>query len=156
MNRILRIAMLPIVAVVLLAACKEPESMEQFVKAAGSKGISTEQLGFFADFEFPMTEKSGSYDLSFYTRVDLPKAVTLQALEPMQLDIEWYSPERADSAVFVETVYLDGGMERGVVKSYRTEVKPRPAGNWTFKVCIPETPRGFRGLGMICKKHGTR
>lgn len=155
MNKILCCAAL--LAAALFTACDEPESYEQFVKAPEGKGIAADNLAFFAEFEFPMKDASKSYDLSFYTRVDLPAAVTLQLLDPMRLDVEWFSPACADSAAFAETVYLDGGMERGVVKTYRTAVSPRPVGNWKIKVCIPETPRGFRGLGMICKRNdGTR
>lgn len=125
---------------VLAAACVEPASYEQFVRAGDSAS------GPYV-FELPLTDTLAAYDLSFYTAP--PK-------RNLRLEVSWSG--------FAETVYYPAGKSSAL---YRSEVRPERTdfpsdgtepGSFTISVLVPEPPADFRGLGMICsrKKDGTR
>lgn len=125
-------------------SCSEPAAYEHF-----EKGTETHE------FTLPLTDTTAFYDLYFYTRVDrvasLPDSVC-----SMRLDVDWYAPQMPDSVVFSESVYLPYQFGKGEMEPYRTRMALRPAGEWTVKVNVPRQPEGYRGIGMICKKNGTR
>lgn len=129
-----------IVTLAVLSAClccARPESLEMFVPAAKAQdGV------YIFDFELPDT--LAAYDFSFFARVDGPQ------LDSLPLKVMWLDPSGEG---FTETVYMDTEKE---LELYRKDVVPVRAGQWRICVRPSVTSEGFRGLGLICKEHGTR
>lgn len=121
----------------LAVCCTEPGTQDSFVSRS-------EAAGGIYEFTFQIEDIRTDYNFSFFTRVD----GKWQAAIPLY--VKWLSPS-GDS--FSETVYFRAGEE---VEPYRSEVALAEEGDWRISVSVPEAPRGFRGLGMICKKNGTR
>jgi hypothetical protein len=124
---------------VLLTSCREPMSMEKFVKGEGP-------YTFFVD----MVDSTASYDFDFYTRVDAPLD-SLRKLVAMPLQVTWTSPS---FHVFREDVYLpmEGKtslFSRQVRAPYRAEVRPEEWGPWQVVVRVPDPPEGLCGMGLV-------
>ncbi|MCQ2182291.1 MAG: hypothetical protein MJY89_02660 [Bacteroidales bacterium] len=125
----------------LTYGCVRPETTEQFVR-------SKDSVGGVYSFDVAFEDTAGTYDLSFFTRIDTP----LRAEEPacMRLDVLWRAPSGKSSG---ETVYMDVAEQR---EKYRSGVVPKEFGKWRIDVKIPDPPEGLRGLGMIIEHNGTR
>ena len=122
-----------------LSGCRQPGSYEQFVLARdAADGV----YRFFLD----MTDSTATYDISFYTP---PLADTLQT----QLIVDWGFVSVEGSFVHRDTVWMPLGE---VCSLYRSGVRPYPADMWEISVTVLDPPEDFRGLGIICKRNGTR
>lgn len=129
------------VLLLLFACCAPDAGYSQFVK------ITEAERGVYP-FEVSVEDTLSTYTYSFYTRIDARPSNN--ARNAMRLDVTWTSPSGRTAE---ETVYMDISKEAGV---YRSGVRMREAGNWKFDVRVPDVPNGFCGLGIICKKDGTR
>ena len=123
---------------ILLAGCREPMSVERFVKGEGP-------YTFFVD----MSDSTASYDFAFYTRIDAP-ADSLRDRPALPLSVTWTSPS---FHVFREEVYLplEGQstfFSRQIRVPYRAGVRPEEWGPWTLTVRVDGAPEGFRGMGL--------
>lgn len=134
------------VAAAAAAGCAQPSSVELFVPA--SRAVD----GVYS-FGVDMSDSLAVYDLAFFTRVDRPGARRSLTRPAIRLDLEWVSPGGEKSG---ETVYMPSGDEKGVLQSYRRGVRPSEAGVWTLNAEVVQPEDGFRGLGIICKRNGTR
>ena len=128
-----------VAALLLLAAsCSKPASYEQFIRRdAAPEGV----YGFELDF----SDSTALYDLSFY-------APAVKRDTMLALDVLWSCPG-ADS--LQERVYLPM-KGREVIELYRSDAAPAPAGIWKLSVKVDGAPEDFLGIGIICKRHGTR
>jgi hypothetical protein len=122
-----------------LAGCKEPMSVERFVKGEGP-------YTFFVE----MTDTTASYDFDLYTRVDAPRD-SLRKLTVLPLTVTWTSPS---FHMFKEEVYLPmegqgSFFSRQVRAPYRAEVRPVEWGRWVVTVRVDNPPEGLRGMGLI-------
>ena len=120
----------------LLAACAEPSSREQFIRSDGS-----------GEYSFPveMNDSSAVYDLSFYTVIDKPllRSDTLGFI-PMKL--LWRSP----SGMYMsEKVFYPAD---SLLVCYRRNLEPVDTGTWILEVSVENEPEGMRGLGLIVAK----
>lgn len=123
-------------AVLLLAACAEPPSMERFILSDGS-----------GEYSFPveMNDSTAVYDLSFYTVIDRhPLHPDTLSFIPMAL--LWRSPS---GMYFSENVYYPADSLR---VCYRRGLEPLEAGTWELVVTVGNEPDGMRGLGLIVAK----
>ena len=126
-------------AICLLTACREPMSVERFVRGEGP-------YTFFVD----MGDTTAAYDFDFYTRVDAPLD-SLRKMSALPLTVTWTSPS---FHVFREEVYmpLEGRttfFSRQVREPYRADVRPVEPGPWTLSVRVSNPPEGLRGLGLV-------
>ena len=126
----------------LLTGCKEPMSVERFVKGEGP-------FTFFVD----MSDSTATYDFDFYTRVDAPLD-SLRKLAALSLQVTWTSPS---FHVFREDVYMPmegrtSFFSREVRAPYRADVSPEEPGPWTLSVRVEDIPEGFCGLGLVVKR----
>lgn len=132
----------------VLAACGEPSSFEEFVRADKAEN------GVY-EFVLDLTDSLSSYDISLFTKVDAPVMGTVHASSSMGLEIAWREAGTSIPALS-ETVYLPYGEKGGGASLYRSGVKPSSPGSWTVSVRPVEPPSGLRGIGIICKRNGTR
>jgi hypothetical protein len=124
---------------ILLTSCREPMSMEKFVKGEGP-------YTFFVD----MVDSTASYDFDFYTRVDAPLD-SLRKLVAMPLQVTWTSPS---FHVFREDVYLPMEGKTSLFSlqvraPYRAGVRPEEWGPWQVVVRVPDPPEGLCGMGLV-------
>ena len=124
---------------ILLTGCREPMSVERFVKGEGP-------YTFFVD----MGDSTASYDFDLYTRVDAP-VDTLRKMAALPLQVIWTSPS---FHVFREEVYLpmDGKMSlfsKQVRAPYRAGVRLDEWGQWQIVVRVQDPPEGLCGMGLI-------
>ena len=124
---------------ILLTGCREPMSVERFVKGEGP-------YTFFVE----MSDSTASYDFDLYTRVDAP-ADSLRKLAALPLQVTWTSPT---FHVFREEVYLpmDGKMSlfsKQVRAPYRAGIKPIEWGPWQLVVWVQDPPEGLCGMGLV-------
>ena len=124
---------------ILLAGCREPMSVERFVKGEGP-------YTFFVDME----DSTSTYDFDLYTRVDAPLD-TLRRMAALPLQVTWTSPS---FHVFREEVYLpmEGKtslFSRQVRAPYRAGVQPVEWGQWVVGVRVTDPPEGLCGMGLI-------
>ena len=124
---------------ILLTGCREPMSVERFVKGEGP-------YTFFVE----MSDSTASYDFDLYTRVDAP-ADSLRKLAALPLQVTWTSPT---FHVFREEVYLpmDGKMSlfsKQVRAPYRAGVRPEEWGPWQLVVRVQDPPEGLCGMGLV-------
>lgn len=124
----------------LLAGCRAPVSVEQFVKGAGPYS-----------FPLDLSDTTVVYDLDFYTMLDAPVTDG-----EMPLVVHWKAPS---GALFSETVYfpLSGKEFLGstqVRAPYRAGVSPSEPGLWSMVVSVPDTVSvpGLLGLGLVVTK----
>lgn len=125
----------------LVAACREPSSLEEFIPAPGPY-----------EFQVEMSDTTVSYDFSFFTRLDGYPS-DLQAAHELPLRITWISP--SDSS-YTENVYMplsgrSSMFSRQVFQPYRAHVRPVQPGLWTLRVAIPyaDGREILRGLGLV-------
>ena len=124
---------------ILLTGCREPMSVERFVKGEGP-------YTFFVD----MVDSTASYDFDFYTRVDAPLD-SLRKIQALPLQVTWTSPS---FHVFREDVYLpmEGKtslFSRQVRAPYRAGVRPEEWGPWQVVVKVQDPPEGLCGMGLV-------
>lgn len=129
---------------VFALSCVRPSTVGQFVEQKNAVG------GVYG-FELFMPDTMLRYDVSFFFRVD-PPFYRAGGKSRLEMYTEWVSP--SDSVFLRDTVWMDYDVVRGGLALYRSGVELSP--NWKLKVRIPQTPRGFGGLGVICKENGTR
>ena len=132
-----------VLLLVLFSGCREPMSVERFVKGEGP-------YTFFLELD----DTAATYDFDFYTRVDAPLD-SLRKLTAMPLLVTWTSPS---FHVFREEVYmpLEGRttfFSREVRAPYRADVQPEEYGPWTLTVRAEDLPEGFCGLGLVVKRN---
>lgn len=130
----------------LLFACAPPSSTEEFIKVRDARN------GIYS-FKVDMSDSLAVYDLSFYTRVDRNSLTSSGEAPRIRLVATWISPS---GETFSETVYLPSGDAEGMVRKYRSGVQPKEPGVWTLNVKAYSQEKGFRGLGLICDRNGTR
>ena len=128
--------------VLIITGCKEPMSVEKFVKGDGP-------YTFLVD----MSDSTASYDFDLFTRVDAPLD-TLRKLSAMPLQVTWTSPS---FHVFRENVYLpmEGKtslFSRQVRAPYRVGVRPEEWGQWQVMVRVPDAPEGLSGMGLLVER----
>ena len=137
----------PVYVVLLLffifAGCKEPMSVEKFVKGEGP-------YTFFVD----MSDSTASYDFDLYTRVDAPLD-SLRKIAALPLQVTWTSPT---FHVFREEVYLpmEGKMSlysKQVRAPYRAGVRPEEWGPWQLVVRVQDPPEGLCGMGLVVSRN---
>ena len=143
--RLLR-SVMPLVVAFVLAACSQPDTYEQFIR------VSDAPEGVYA-FELDLSDSTALYDFSFYLRNDKASLWAQAADRAVPLDIVWEAPS-GDS--WAERVYLSSGDEHGRVVPFRRDCAPAESGVWTLRVTPQDTDKGWRGLGIICHRHGTR
>ena len=124
---------------VLLTGCREPMSVEKFVRGEGP-------YTFFVD----MVDSTAAYDFDFYTRVDAPLD-SLRKMQALPLQVTWTSPS---FHVFREDVYLpmEGKtslFSRQVRAPYRAGVRPEEWGPWQVVVKVQDPPEGLCGMGLV-------
>ena len=124
---------------ILLTGCREPMSVEKFVRGEGP-------YTFFVD----MVDSTAAYDFDFYTRVDAPLD-SLRKLQALPLQVTWTSPS---FHVFREDVYLpmEGKtslFSRQVRAPYRAGVRPEEWGPWQVVIKVQDPPDGLCGMGLI-------
>ena len=124
---------------VLLTGCREPMSVEKFVRGEGP-------YTFFVD----MVDSTAAYDFDFYTRVDAPLD-SLRKMQALPLQVTWTSPS---FHVFREDVYLpmEGKtslFSRQVRAPYRAGVRPEEWGPWQVVVRVQDPPEGLCGMGLV-------
>ena len=124
---------------VLLTGCREPMSVEKFVRGEGP-------YTFFVD----MVDSTAAYDFDFYTRVDAPLD-SLRKIQALPLQVTWTSPS---FHVFREDVYLpmEGKtslFSRQVRAPYRAGVRPEEWGPWQVVVKVQDPPEGLCGMGLV-------
>ena len=127
---------------VALAGCREPMSVEKFVRGEGP-------YTFFVD----MVDSTASYDFDFYTRVDAPLD-SLRKMQALPLQVTWTSPS---FHVFREDVYLpmEGKtslFSRQVRAPYRAGVRPEEWGPWQVVVRVQDPPEGLCGMGLVVER----
>ena len=131
-----------VLLILILTGCKEPMSVEKFVKGEGP-------YTFFVE----MSDSTASYDFDFYTRVDAPLE-TLRKMTALPLQVTWTSPS---FHVFREDVYLpmEGKtslFSRQVRAPYRAGVRPAEWGQWQVVVRVPDAPEGLCGMGLVVER----
>ena len=132
-----------VLSLLLVTGCREPMSVERFVKVEGP-------YSFFVD----LSDSTATYDFEFYTRVDAPLD-SLRKLTALPLQVTWTSPS---FHVFREEVYMpmEGRttfFSREVRTPYRADVQPVEPGSWTLMVRAEDLPEGFCGLGLVVKRN---
>ena len=130
-------------SLLILTGCREPMSVEQFVKGEGP-------YTFFVD----MADSTATYDFDFYTRVDAPQD-SLRKMQALPLTVTWTSPS---FHVFKEEVYLpiEGHLSlfsRDVRAPYRAGVRPGEWGPWQVTVRVADPPKGLRGMGLVVARN---
>ncbi len=127
--------LLPVLILLLAAACSRPGSYEVFKHADGSGDYS---------FDLEFADTLQACDISFYTAIDRP--LLQDTLVSFPLKVVWRAPS---GRYFSETVYYPADSVR---VRYRSGLVPSEAGVWTLSVSIDPEPRGLRGLGVICSE----
>ena len=135
----MRRALLFMVLVLSAVSCREPASMERFIRGEGP-------------YAFTVDMKEGrAYSFDLYTRIDA-RAAEMATLVDLPLRVEWRSPS---DSVFRETVYLplsgtDHSFSRTVYHPYREGMVPRESGVWTVCFTAPAVIP-HRGLGLVVR-----
>ena len=132
---------------VLLAACREPLSTEQFVRGAGPYVFTVD-----------MSDTTAAYDFDLFTRLEGSHTEILSLDQSALLRAEWRSPS---DSVMVEKVYLPLQGERStyytkdIYEPYWADVRPIEPGLWTLTIRPEDRAQvlPLRGLGLVVKKH---
>ena len=143
------------VAVAALS-CARPDSVEQYV------GIEQKEPNGLYRYSMDFSDSLATYDITFYSRIDAGRK-RMSAVRDFPLMVTWTSPS---GQRYRETVYFNVRDEEDGSSfytsqyrmAYRTGLVPVESGIWDMTVHVNsgnEVP-GFRGLGVICKKNGTR
>lgn len=134
-------------ALALMVSCRRPDSFEQFIRADGVvSGAYVFTLG--------LDDTLATYDISFYTKVDPPLMAADRPEASLGLVVVWAEGDGLTS--LREKVYLPYGGVAGSAHPYRSGIKPSHPGEWTVSVTPEDPPAGLRGIGIICKRNGTR
>ena len=138
-----RKSLILLLALVALTGCREPMSVERFVKGEGP-------YTFFVD----MSDTTAAYDFDLYTRVDAPMD-SLRKLTALPLQVTWTSPS---FHVFREEVYLPMNgprslFSRPVRAPYRAGVRPVEWGPWQVVVRVQDPPEGLCGMGLVVSRN---
>lgn len=123
-----------------LCCCEKPSSSESFIRASDAED------GKYV-FELALTDSLSSYDISICSRLSEGKSRSLC------LKVRWVSP---DWESFCETVYTEPVGIKGNVELYRSGVEPCPPGNWKIEITAVDAPESLCGIGLVCKRNGTR
>jgi hypothetical protein len=120
-------------------SCREPASMEQFIRGEGPYVFTVDMA------------EGRAYSFDLYTRIDASEA-EMAPLVDLPLRVEWRSPS---DSVFRETVYLplsgtDRFFSRTVYHPYRKGMVPREPGRWTLRFTAPAVIP-HRGLGLVVR-----
>lgn len=142
MNRAFTRVLTAIALIFSLGCCNRPDSQEIFIKAADAAP------GNVYSFEIQLPDSLAKYDLSFYSRTDVPSSS--KESPALELNVCWKSPSGKSET---ETVYMN---KTNGVEMYRRGVSPLETGLWTLDVEVKNPPKGFRGLGLVCEENGTR
>ena len=134
-----RTFIISLLSLVAVTGCREPMSVERFVKGEGP-------YTFFVD----MADTTATFDFDLYTRVDTPMD-SLRGKAALPLTVTWTSPS---FHVFKEEVYMPLAgqstfFSRQVRVSYRTGVRPEEPGQWTLTVRATDPPEGLCGMGLV-------
>ena len=137
-----RVCIFCLLSLLICTGCREPMSVERFVKGEGP-------YTFFVD----MSDSTATYDFDLYTRVDAPLD-SLRKLAALPLQVTWTSPS---FHVFREDVYLpmEGRtslFSRQVRAPYRAGVRPEEWGQWQVVVRVPDAPEGLCGMGLVVER----
>lgn len=123
------------------AACSQPDATELFVRRDAARD------GVYI-YSLPLSDTTAAYDFWFYSRVEK------QALENLQLNVQWLAPSGNG---FSETVYMRRVDPGGTKELYRSGMVPAEAGDWQLSVRPVGVDGDFLGLGVVCKRNdGTR
>lgn len=120
----------------MAASCSQPLSKEQFIRSDGSGEYS---------FSVELADTLAAYDISFFSAIDRP-LFQPDTLRSFPLQVVWRSPS---GRYFSETVYYPADSLKA---RYRSGLVPSEGGEWTLSVTIRPEPKGFRGLGVICRR----
>ena len=131
-----------LITLLVFTGCREPMSVEKFVKGEGP-------YTFFVD----MSDSTATYDFDLYTRVDAP-VDSLRKMTALPLQVTWTSPS---FHVFREDVYLplEGKtslFSRQVRVPYRVGIRPAEWGSWQVMVRVPDAPEGLCGMGLVVER----
>ena len=130
-----------LVCALTLPACREPDSLELFVRQDRARS------GVY-EYSIPLTDTTAAYDFWFYSRT------MREPLESLRLDVTWCAPS---GDAFSETVYMRAVEPKGSKELYRSGMVPAQAGDWQLRVRPVGTGEDFVGLGVIVRKQdGTR
>ena len=137
-----RVCIFCLLSLLICTGCREPMSVERFVKGEGP-------YTFFVD----MTDSTASYDFDLYTRVDAPMD-SLRKMTSLPLTVTWTSPS---FHVFKEDVYMPmegqgSFFSRQVRVPYRAGVRPTEWGQWVIAVRVNDPPEGLRGMGLVVER----
>lgn len=124
----------------LLPACSQPDSQEWFVRRDEARD------GVYI-YSLPLADTTAAYDFWFYSRVGS------RPIESLQLNVQWLAPS---GRAFSEVVYMRCVETGGSKEAYRSGMVPAEAGDWQLSVRPVGVDEDFLGLGVICKKNGTR
>lgn len=125
------------VSAVLMFSCARPDSREVFI-------LKDKAEGGVYQYALDLSDTLCTYDFWFYSRVDGPRS------ESLQLNVFWVSPS---GELFSETVHMSPCGREGSKELYRSSLVPSEPGEWTLRVRPTDTPKGFRGLGLIYRRN---
>lgn len=132
-----------------LSACRQPASMESFIKAG-----KVDAFGRYC-YDLDLSDSSSTYDISLFTRVDGKMAGS-----DIVLNIKLVAP---DGKVFGEQIMLpaeaaehNSAQSADYALDYRTDIIPTQYGVWKAYISVPDAPEGFRGLGLKLYRNGER
>lgn len=101
----------------------------------------------FYTFTVDMSDSSASYDISLLGRA------SRGPVNNLELKIRWIAPSGES---FVDRVYMKTITAHGDQERYWSGVVPRQNGIWKVAVLPGDGADGLLGMGLICKKNGTR
>ena len=135
-----RAVLLSVLLVPTALSCREPASLERFIRGEGPYVFTVDM------------QEGRAYSFDLYTRIDA-RADEMASLVDLPLRVEWRSPS---DSVFRETVYLplsgtDSFFSRTVYHPYREGMVPREPGVWTLRFTAPATIP-HRGLGLVVRR----
>lgn len=125
-----------VAAAVILCCCSRPDTYESFIRSGDAAD------GLY-EFRCELDDSLSLYDISFYTATPV--------LRPLGLEVAWKSP--SGGVCLSEKVYMLSDSGRQL---YRSGVGVDEPGEWCISVKPDSTALDFRGLGIICKRNGTR
>ena len=162
-RRVLRLSaavLLWLPVVLFLGSCHRPSVEDRFVRVCdAAEGV----YGFQVDFPDTLT----TVDVSLYTRFDAAPR-RLSSLTGLPLQADWISPsgQRYSETVYLQPGQVSSGLGRRIrgsrfcrecIEPYRSGLLPYETGQWNLELRPLEDLPGFRGLGIIVRRHdGTR
>lgn len=141
----------PALLILLCVACTAPSVSDSFIKAGD---VADGVYGFEAD----MSDTLSTWSISLYTRLDASRK-KLGACTDIPLEFEMVSPS---GAVYADTLAiplsLKGDSRWGATADFPVGegLVPVEAGVWKLNLKPLADVPGFRGLGFVLKRNGTR